>query len=307
MSYGAGRIRVSRRVVVTCGLAAGAAAGITLSGSAPSRDIALLARHNPSETSYMRLEAAAGGPPVALTARSWAPIDRLPLVLVCAIIKAEDRRFFFHHGFEPAALWRAAKRRVTSGEGPGASTITQQLARNLYLGPERTLARKAREFVLARQLEDALTKRRIFELYLNVAQWGNGIWGVASASSYYFGRPVENINTFEATFLASMLAAPKAALQGKNRDRAYESQRRVLQQLVDAEVISAEDAQAAFYSAKHWYDAVGQGISWQTALREAAELYRSTSPALEPRYDVSAVWRDGCGYSIELAKETGEE
>jgi membrane peptidoglycan carboxypeptidase len=122
--------------------------------------------------------------------------------LVCAIVKAEDRGFFRHSGFEWGQLRKALWGRVTGGSGVGGSTITQQLARNLYLSPARTLHRKVPETLIARRLESSTSG--ILELYLNVVEWGDGVWGVTRAARAYFGRSPAELGPFEAAFRAML-------------------------------------------------------------------------------------------------------
>jgi len=124
-------------------------------------------------------------------------------------VNSEDARFYEHDGFDivetEAALEAAAERGKL---GRGASTITQQLAKNLWLGEERTLWRKLREAILARRLE-TLGKNRILELYLNVAEWGDGIYGADAAARVWFGKPAAELQPEEAAVLAAMLPAPR--------------------------------------------------------------------------------------------------
>jgi len=126
------------------------------------------------------------------------------------VVNSEDARFFDHDGIDvvetEAALEKAAARRKL---GRGASTISQQLAKNLWLGEDRSLWRKVREAVLARKLE-TLGKDRILELYLNVAEWGEGVYGAEAASRYWFHKPASSLLPEEAALLTAMLPAPRA-------------------------------------------------------------------------------------------------
>ena len=123
------------------------------------------------------------------------------------IIIAEDSRFKTHHGIDFIELrdaWAAGGHR-------GASTITQQLAKNLYLSPSRSLLRKLKEAVTAERLELALSKRRIMELYLSTSEWGPGVWGAAAASEAYFGVPPSRLSNAQAAALAATLPQPRAS------------------------------------------------------------------------------------------------
>ncbi|HEV8480360.1 MAG TPA: transglycosylase domain-containing protein, partial [Candidatus Eisenbacteria bacterium] len=130
--------------------------------------------------------------------RSWVSIERVPRVVQAAVVASEDRRFYQHFGFDPRANVRALARDVKAGGvREGASTITQQLARSLFLGNQRTLTRKLAEIPLAVGLEILLSKRQILEMYLNSVYWGQagtvGIGGVAEASRWYFDLPVDSL------------------------------------------------------------------------------------------------------------------
>lgn len=175
--------------------------------------------HWPRETAMMR-EADDGRPP---TLRPTHLHDISP-TLERMVIIGEDSRFRTHHGIDPAeiadalglddthGLWAAAGAAWRHRDRlRGASTITQQLAKNLYLSPSRSALRKAKEAVIALRLELALSKDRILELYLNVAEWGPGIWGADAASRAYFGVPVSRLGEEQAAELAATLPHPRTS------------------------------------------------------------------------------------------------
>jgi penicillin-binding protein 1A len=136
-------------------------------------------------------------------------LDEMPPYLPEAVIAIEDRRFYSHFGIDPVGLFRAAFSNYTAGGVvQGGSTITQQLAKNLFLKPERTFERKVQEVVLALWLEASLSKRRILELYLNRVYLGSGAYGVDAAALRYFNKPARNITLAEAAMLAGLLKAP---------------------------------------------------------------------------------------------------
>jgi monofunctional biosynthetic peptidoglycan transglycosylase len=174
-------------------------------------DVGALARRNPSSTAFIdryRAEERAAGrrPQLAWT---WVPYGAISSNLKRAVLVAEDIRFFSHHGFEVAELRSAVERAIETGAAPrGASTITQQLAKNLWLSPSRDPVRKLKEAVLTWQLERTLPKRRILELYLNVAEFGPGIYGAEAASRRYFGKPASALGEDEAAQLAAALPMP---------------------------------------------------------------------------------------------------
>lgn len=171
--------------------------------------VAALADSVPERTAYMALRAASGVPPQH---RRWVPLDSLPTAVVCAVVSAEDANFFR----SGAVDWRRQREllgRMLHGDfSRGASGITQQLARNLYLGPARTPRRKMREYLLAFQLDQALPKERQLELYVNLAEWGDGVWGIASGSERLFGKAPRELTPTEAVLLPMVLPAPSRGL-----------------------------------------------------------------------------------------------
>ena len=166
---------------------------------------------NPATTALMDAraeEAKAHHHPVKKSWR-WVPLSRISPWLQKSVVNSEDARFFDHDGIDmvetEAALEKAAERGKL---GRGASTISQQLAKNLWLGEQRSLWRKAREAILARKLE-TLGKERILELYLNVAEWGDGVYGAEAASRYWFHKSASSLLPEEAALLTAMLPAPR--------------------------------------------------------------------------------------------------
>jgi monofunctional biosynthetic peptidoglycan transglycosylase len=126
-----------------------------------------------------------------------------------AVVNSEDARFYLHHGLDLVETRAALERALAEGKiGRGASTLTQQLAKNLWLGEERSVWRKAREALLAGRLE-TLGKERILELYLNVAEWGDGVYGAEAAARTWFGVPASALSPEQAAVLAAMLPAPR--------------------------------------------------------------------------------------------------
>jgi len=139
----------------------------------------------------------------------WVPLSHISPWLQKAVVNSEDARFYEHDGVDVTQTRLALREAMERGKlGRGASTLTQQLAKNLWLGEERTILRKLRELVLARRLE-RLGKRRVLELYLNVAEWGPGIYGADAAARIWFGKPAWQLRPEEAAVLAAMLPAPR--------------------------------------------------------------------------------------------------
>ena len=139
----------------------------------------------------------------------WVPYSRISPYLKKAVLISEDDRFWHNNGFDFDAIEAAVVQDIRAGRFKfGASTITQQLARNLYLSPSKDLIRKMKEAILAWRLNRDLSKRRILELYLNVAEWGDGIFGIGAASYHYFGKPACDLTAREAARLAAILPNP---------------------------------------------------------------------------------------------------
>jgi monofunctional biosynthetic peptidoglycan transglycosylase len=176
-------------------------------------DVAVLARRPPGTTAFIETHRArqrAAGQDDRV-ARVWTPYGQISPHVKRAVVVAEDISFFAHRGFDLGEMRKALADAVEEGELPrGASTITQQLAKNLWLSPSRNPLRKAREAILTWQLERALPKRRILELYLNVVELGPGLYGVGAASQRYFGKPAADLTEGEAARLAASLPRPAA-------------------------------------------------------------------------------------------------
>lgn len=249
--------------------------------------ISRLASHNPTTTSYLRHKTAVA--PDTTVSFRWIALARVPAVAVCAVVKSEDREFFVHHGIQLDAVQRSVASWLKGGRMYGASTISQQTARNLYLAPTQSLRRKLAELFVTVALEHELSKARILELYLNIAEWGPGVWGIEAASQYYFEKGVANLSAFESVFLASLLPAPTHALSGKNLERAARVQRRVLQQLRISAIIDG----SAYESA----------VLRQQAVESALRAGRDTR--VTARVLGSERFSDGIGLTVNGVIETG--
>jgi monofunctional biosynthetic peptidoglycan transglycosylase len=175
-------------------------------------DISSLARRNPTTTALMEHRRTTASESGRSASRQWAwvPLTRISAHLQRAVVAAEDASFFIHEGFDWEGIRDAAIENLEAGElKRGGSTITQQLAKNLYLSSERSLFRKAREALITRAIEHRLTKERILELYLNVAEWGRGIYGAEAAARHHFGKSADVLTAEEAAWLAAMLPSPR--------------------------------------------------------------------------------------------------
>ena len=176
----------------------------------------------------------------------WTPYGALPAALKKAVVASEDANFYSHEGVDYEAIREAIKADLRKGKFVyGGSTITQQVAKNLFLTREKTLIRKVKELVLARRMDDALSKSRILELYLNVVEFGPMVYGVGHAARYYFGKPPSSLTVRESAFLASMLPGPKVYNPYRKMDRVMKRSDRILRRMVAARMISREEYDAA--------------------------------------------------------------
>lgn len=175
-------------------------------------DVRPLAKRFPQTTAFMEQRRASLAASGVSTRLEWRPVSigRISPALARAVVAAEDARFWEHEGIDWSAIRTAAARDWEKGRiSHGGSTITQQLAKNLYLSPARTPWRKLREWAIARRLERDLSKRRILELYLNVVEFGPRTYGVEAASFRYFGKPASALDASEAATLAAMIPSPR--------------------------------------------------------------------------------------------------
>jgi monofunctional biosynthetic peptidoglycan transglycosylase len=140
----------------------------------------------------------------------WQPYGAISEHLKKAVLLSEDAAFFSHKGVDVVELKEALKKDWETGSFKrGGSTITMQLAKNLYLNPSKNPLRKAKEIIIAWQLEQALPKRRIFEIYLNVVEWGRNVYGAEAAARHYFGKSASNLDVLESATLAALLPSPR--------------------------------------------------------------------------------------------------
>lgn len=197
-------------------------------------DVRVLQAGNPPTTAFMDLrarEARAAGKPLRKEQR-WVPYSRISQNLKRAVLVAEDDAFWQHEGVDLEQLKEAVEEDLAHGKPMrGASTITQQLAKNLYLSPSRDPLRKLRELIIARRLEDALSKDRIFELYLNVIEWGDGVWGAEAAAQRYFGVSASALPPEQAALMAGAIVNPRRLLVNKPNRRLLRRQGIILSRM----------------------------------------------------------------------------
>jgi monofunctional biosynthetic peptidoglycan transglycosylase len=205
-----------RRLVLRLS-AAGLAAALALAawawwGLPPRSAVRELARKTPGKTRLMeqRAEEARARGRKPRFSQVVVPLSRVSRHLIHAVLASEDQNFFGHEGVDWKAIEESVERNVERRRfARGGSTITQQLAKNLYFGTSRTPLRKLRELVVARWLEEDLSKARILGLYLNVIEWGDGVWGCEAAARRWYGKPSSDLTVAEAAGLAAMIPNPR--------------------------------------------------------------------------------------------------
>jgi monofunctional biosynthetic peptidoglycan transglycosylase len=175
-------------------------------------------RYAPASTAFMdrSLDVLQEKDPRARLKHQWVPYERISVNLKRAVVAAEDARFLDHEGFDWEMIQKAMARNEKRGRViAGASTISQQLAKNLFLSSERSWLRKGQEAIITWMLEDVLSKRRILELYLNVAEWGDGIFGAEAAARRHFGVSASALSAEQAAWLAVILPSPRRYERGR--------------------------------------------------------------------------------------------
>jgi monofunctional biosynthetic peptidoglycan transglycosylase len=202
-----------RKVVAVLAWLAVAAAGIFL-----AVQLSFLARvwwwrdHNPSSTAFMqaRMDQLRAKDAKAKLQHSWVSYDRISASLKRAVVVAEDAKFSDHEGFDWEAIEKAREKNRQKGRiVAGGSTISQQLAKNLFLSGERSALRKGQEALITVMIEHVMSKRRILEIYLNVIEWGEGVFGAEAASRHYFGTSAAALGPEASARLAAMVPNPR--------------------------------------------------------------------------------------------------
>ena len=223
----------ARKSTILRGLAAAAAVAFAVMAYVylTLPDVRVLARTNPTSTAFMRLrQAEAERDGRKLRHRhQWVRYSRISKNLQRAVLVAEDSRFFEHEGVDLEEIKKSIEINMDKlGAVRGASTITQQLAKNLYLSPSKDPLRKLKELIIARRLEAALPKARIFEIYLNVIEWGDGVWGAEAAARQYFGIPASALSREQAALLAGAIVNPRVLNPARPNRRLLARQRIIL-------------------------------------------------------------------------------
>ena len=175
-------------------------------------DVAALQRKNPGKTAFMthrEIEWEFKGLKNRKIQHAYVPLSKISPYAAKAVLIAEDDKFYSHEGFDFEAMQKAIEKDIKLGKLKyGGSTISQQLAKNLFLSPTKNPLRKIKEAILTWRIENNLSKRRILELYLNVAEWGDGVFGIEAASRHYFGKSAAELAPMEAARLAVVLPNP---------------------------------------------------------------------------------------------------
>ena len=197
-------------------------------------DVRWLATTNPTTTAFMELrirDAAEAGRKFQIRHR-WVPYHQISANLRRAVIVTEDAAFYDHDGIDLTELKASLEKNWEEGQFlRGGSTITQQLAKNLYLSPTRNPMRKVKELLIARRLEAALSKRRIFEIYLNMIEWGDGIFGCEAAARAYFGGPCASLGVEQAALLAGAIINPREHSPAKPTRRLLRRQQIIVRRM----------------------------------------------------------------------------
>ena len=194
-------------------------------------DVRPLRTKPPESTAFMRLReaeaVAAGRKPRRI--QRWVPYSRISPTLRRAVLVAEDASFFDHEGIDYDELRASIEANLAKGQMiRGGSTITQQLAKNLYLSPSRNPYRKITELMIARRLEAELSKARILELYLNLIEWGDGIWGAEAAARTYFNTSASDLTAEQAALLAGAIINPRVYSPARPNGRLLRRQKIIL-------------------------------------------------------------------------------
>ena len=220
-----------KRLLAALLLLAVAGAAYVVLGLPSPAEVRALAATNPQTTALMRQRAEearrAGRTPRRV--QTWVPLGRVSRHLIRAVLASEDQKFFGHDGVDWQAIQKSMDEDRKKGRfARGGSTITQQLAKNLFFTTSKSLTRKLRELVAARWMEQDISKRRILELYLNVIEWGDGIYGAEAAARRWYGKSASDLGEEEAAGLAGMIPNPRRINPSVSPARFARAQRRVL-------------------------------------------------------------------------------
>src|SRR3984957_6836291 len=225
--------------------AVGTIAGMVAAYGRNLPDISRMADYQPASTTRIFARDGTQLAAVYKENRVWVPLARIPPLVREAFIANEDHNFYSHHGVDAGGIIRAAFADLTHQQIQGASTITQQLARRLFLNDQVSLSRKVQEALLAIEIERYYTKDEILERYLNIIYFGSGAYGIQAAAHTYFGTDVSHLTIGQAAMLAGLPAAPSDYSPFVSLPRATERQRHVLDRMVSSGFISQDQEDTA--------------------------------------------------------------
>ena len=232
--------------------------------------------------------------------RYFVKLSNVSPVFIKAIVAAEDAQFFEHKGLNYWSISRAAFKNLLSLEmKQGGSTITQQITKSLLLTPEKSLARKIKEAILAKRIETSLTKNDILALYLNQIYFGLGAYGVESAARTYFGKSAAQLNLSEAALLAGLPKAPSLYSPFRNMERARQRQSYVLERMLEQKYITAQEKQEAEKAPLH------MKLQENINLTQSPYFTEFVRQTIEKKYGSKAVYEDGL--RIETTLDTAME
>jgi len=229
-------------VALLCFLAFAAYEYLTLPQATP------LLKQNPETTALIEQRAAEARAEGRKPRRrqAWVGLSNISKPAIDAVLISEDAGFYLHEGVDTAELEKALQEAWKERKlGRGASTITQQLAKNLWLSTDRSLLRKAKELVLAHRLEEALPKNRILTIYLNVVEWGSGVYGIEAGAKEHFGVSASQLTPAQGAILAAMLPAPRKRSPSSGSRALKRRAHWIIDQLLAVKRLSAVQAQAA--------------------------------------------------------------
>jgi monofunctional biosynthetic peptidoglycan transglycosylase len=267
-----------RRLAVLVAVAGMAVVVWVVAGLPPRSEVQILEKQRPGKTALMRQrerEARRDGRNPRTT-QQWVPLTQVSSYLLHAVLASEDQRFFGHEGVDWTAVRESVEDNVERGRlWRGGSTLTQQLAKNLFFGTSRTPLRKVRELVVTRWIEEDLSKARILALYVNLIEWGEGIYGCEAAARHWYGKPASSLTMEEAAGLAAMIPNPRR-INPRVNPRWFERARRRVLGLMER-------------SGYIWRDVAGLGSGPPAggAAREpdvGSEPRRDPAPAVGPGY-----------------------
>jgi penicillin-binding protein 1A len=275
-------------------LVVGAGFGVLRSLLTGIPDIHALEDYAPSQTTRIFDSAGETLAELSIEKRALLPLSKIPVDLQNAVIAVEDDQFFKHWGLSPKGMLRAAIRNAIARRVvQGASTITQQLAKQIFLKPERKLSRKVREILLAIQIERNFSKPEILQYYLNQVYFGEGAYGAQAAARNYFGKEIGELTLADAALLAGLIRAPRANSPFFKPENARKRRSVVLQRMEDEGMISKAEREAADASPIPLSKPIGIGS-------QAPYFVDHVRRRLEFKYTTAAVWRGGMKISTTL-------